>query len=475
MLFTSPSFFVFITIFLLLYAITSGKSRLFLLFLASVIFYGWWDWRFLALIGLTVTVDYFVALQLFKTQDPSARKFWLLSSLFINLGILFFFKYCNFFLDTVAGLARAVAIPIDLPAMNVILPLGISFYTFQSLSYTIDVYQRVIEPERSWIRYASFVMLFPKLITGPIVRPGHLLPQLRVDHPLKWSTFQSGMELVFWGFFMKCVVADSQSKFVDSVFVLPEVASSVTLMLAVLFYAFQVYGDFAGYSFIAIGLGEILGFDFGRNFDRPYFSLDFSEFWQRWHISLSTWLRNYLYIPLGGNRYGTFNTYRNLMLTMLIGGLWHGASWNFIIWGGLHGLYLVIQRLVSPACHSLVTTLRIPGFVLKPVQIAVVFVLVCVTWIFFRAPTLESAMSILRRIILFDGQGFNSVANRFEAARGILLISFLVVCEAISFRIAIRPALAQQPLLRIALGAALIWIIALFGTFGGNSFIYSQF
>lgn len=474
MLFTSPSFFVFIAIFLVLYSLTAGRSRLLLILVGSAVFYGWWDWRFLALIGVTVTVDYFVALRLSVTQNHRAKVGLLLTSLIINLGILFFFKYCNFFLESVAGIAKALSVPVDLPLLNILLPLGISFYTFQSISYVIDVYNGVIEPERSWIRYAAFVMFFPKLITGPIVRPGHLLPQLRVDHQLTWSTFQSGMELVLWGFFMKCVIADSQAKFVDSVFGFPDQASSVTLIIAVLFYAFQVYGDFAGYSYIAIGLGEILGFDFGRNFNRPYFAIDFSDFWQRWHISLSTWLRNYLYIPLGGNRYGTFNTYRNLMLTMLIGGLWHGASWNFVIWGGLHGLYLVLQRLVAPQSESLTKKLRIPAWLLQPFQMAFVFVLVCITWVFFRASTFEIATTIIRKIAFFDGQGFNSVANKFEAVRGLLLIAFLYGCEALSFWIPVRPLLQQRPWLRIVFGSILVWLLALFGTFGA-AFIYAQF
>lgn len=475
MTFTSPTFVIFMAIFLPLYAITSGQWRLYLIFISSVIFYGWWDYRFLALIGTTITVDYFVSLQIHKTEDPRRRKAWLTMSLVINLGILFFFKYCNFFVNSIGSVARLMFAPTDLPFLEVILPVGISFYTFHSLSYTLDVYMRIMEPEKSWIRYASFVMFFPQLVAGPIARADYLLPQLHVDHQLKWTNFLSGMQLVVWGFFMKCVIADTQAGFVDSVFLWPQQHSSISLAVAVLIYSFQIYGDFAGYSFIAIGLGEILGFDLRRNFDRPYFSTSFSEFWQRWHISLSSWLRDYLYKPLGGNRHGTLNTYRNLMLTMLIGGIWHGASWNFVIWGGLHGVYLVIQRLLAPAYQILVTSIRIPTWLLQPVSMLFVFSLTCLTWVFFRAQSLEIAIQIIYRIVFFDGQGLDSLSNKIEAIRGLLLIGLLLICEWISFRIPVRQTLAQQPWLAILTGAAVIWTIAFFGTFGGNSFIYFQF
>jgi D-alanyl-lipoteichoic acid acyltransferase DltB (MBOAT superfamily) len=251
------------------------------------------------------------------------------------------------------------------------------------------------------------------------------------------------------------------------------VATSLSLLLAVVFYAFQIYGDFNGYSLIAIGIARIFGFDMGKNFDRPYFAQSFSEFWQRWHISLSTWLRDYLYVPLGGNRHGTFKTYRNLILTMLLGGLWHGASWNFVIWGALHGLYLVVQRLMGPAWNRL--TGKLPPLLVQTVSISVVFFLTCLAWVFFRAATLEQSLTIIEKIAVWDGLGLASVPLKFNVIKGALLIAFVVAAETASFHVNVREFFERRPLVSLAAGAAIVWAIALLGTYSGSAFIYFQF
>lgn len=475
MTFTSPSFFVLFAVFFPLYWLCRGHSRLLVIFAASVVYYGWWDWRFLLLIAVSITVDYSVSLLISSTESRHKRFLLLLFSLVVNLGILFFFKYFNFFLRSVTSTLAAIGIDAPDRSFHIILPIGISFYTFKSLSYTIDVYRSTIPPERSWLRYAAYIIFFPQLLAGPIVRAGRFLPQLHTLPTPNWRSFLSGMQLVVWGYFMKCVVADSLLNIVNTHFDVPQNCSSLGLLIAVILYAFQIYGDFSGYSLIAIGLGQILGFDFGKNFDRPYFSQSFSEFWQRWHISLSTWLRDYLYIPLGGNRHGALMTYRNLMLTMLLGGLWHGASANFIIWGGLHGIFLVVQRLISPTYRAALDRWRVPTWLSGGVNITCVFSLTCLTWIFFRARSMDESFYIIRKIVLFDGQGFDALQLKFEMAKGLAIVLFLIMCEVVSFRVAIRSLLDRYPLAMIPAGALTIWLISLLGTFGTNAFVYFQF
>jgi len=347
MVFNSLPFLVFIGIFFPLYFSLRGRFRLWLCLIASYIFYAWWDWRFLSLILTSTLIDYLIGLRLNRETDTTKRQWLLRLSMVMNLGFLGFFKYFNFFVESFQDILLSLGLEPDLHTLHIILPVGISFYTFQSMSYTIDVYRKEIPVERDFLRFATFIAFFPQLVAGPIVRAKELLPQFAADIKFEWNRFSFGLSQVLWGFFKKVAVADSLAPFVDQCFAAPESFSALHLSLGVFFYAFQIYCDFSGYSDIAIGLARIMGFDFPDNFRTPYFSRNFSEFWTRWHITLSSWLRDYLYIPLGGNRQGTFNTYRNLMLTMLLGGLWHGASWVFVFWGFLHGLYLVGQRLFS--------------------------------------------------------------------------------------------------------------------------------
>jgi alginate O-acetyltransferase complex protein AlgI len=473
MTFISHEFLAFITIFALLYALTHGRARLWVILISSCIFYGWWDWKFLGLIFFSISVDYWTGRLLSTSSDERRRKTILAISLTSNLGVLAFFKYFNFFLQSATDIAAAGGVELPITPLNIILPVGISFYTFQSMSYSIDVYRRKLDAEKSFVRYAAFVTFFPQLVAGPIVRADLFVPQLRVDHALTWENFFDGAKLCLWGYFMKSVVADSLAPYVDTQFGNVEMATSLSMFIAVIFYTFQIYGDFFGYSLIAIGLAKIFGFDLGINFDRPYFSQSFSEFWQRWHISLSSWLKDYLYIPLGGNRHGTAKMYRNLMLTMLLGGLWHGASWNFVIWGGLHGAYLVAQRLITNKWGILVAVF--PKVFLAVASTVFVFAFTCLAWIFFRATTLQDALLIIRKIIVWDGAGLSSPPMKFQIAKGATLIALVYLCEAISFRFSFKTFFEKHPIIAMFAAAAIVWSLAFLGTYSGNAFIYFQF
>ncbi|MFQ5536401.1 MAG: MBOAT family O-acyltransferase [Gemmatimonadota bacterium] len=482
MLFNSLPFLIFLPLFLLGFALTRGRARLAFTLAGSYLFYGWWDWRFLGLIILSTLVDYTAGRAMAATDDLGLRRRWLTLSVVTNLGILGFFKYANFFADSLVAAAHTLGIEIPPFALHVVLPVGVSFYTFQTMSYTLDLYRDRVEVEPSLLRFATFVAFFPQLVAGPIVRAAHLLPQLRRGPRWTREDVVMGVGLILLGFVKKVAIADSLAPVADRVFADPGVLGAPMLVLGVLFYAFQIYCDFSGYSDIAIGLGRILGFHFPWNFDRPYFSRSFSEFWTRWHITLSRWLRDYLYIPLGGNRLGRARTLRNLMVTMLLGGLWHGAAWTFVFWGGLHGLYLVAQRLltriwpqggdVMAGALAMRPPQRARQMMRAFAQAATVFVLTCVAWVFFRAPDFPTAWTVLAGIGTWTP---GPVVLRVEVAKGLLLIAALVAAEAVSFRVHIGEWLLRSPGGRILAYAALLWIIALAGTFDGGQFIYFQF
>ncbi len=475
MLFNSLAFLVFLAAFFPLYAALRGRTRLWLILAGSYLFYGWWDWRFLSLIAISTGVDYVVGLKIDASQDDARRKRLMWISMAVNLGFLAVFKYFGFFTESLVAALQAAGWGGRLEPLHIVLPVGISFYTFQTMSYTIDVYRRRLPVERDLLRFACFVAFFPQLVAGPIVRAAHLLPQFRVDQPLRWENLLRGAQMMLWGYVLKVGMADSLAAFVDNNFEHVHTLPSSSLALGVFFYAFQIYGDFCGYSLIAIGLGRVLGFDLGINFDRPYFSKSFSEFWQRWHISLSSWLRDYLYISLGGNRHGVARTYRNLMLTMLLGGLWHGASWTFVVWGALHGGYLVVQRLAGPAWRRLMDALRVPRTLESVGLILVVFLFTCLAWVFFRAPDFDTAFTLIRRVVTLDGWSLAAVPAKFQVIEGLALIAFVVAAEALSFRVRLADAIVRRPVVATLAGAAALWFIAFFGTFGGDAFIYFQF
>lgn len=478
MLFNSLTFLAFVALFFPVYFALRGRARLWFILLASYLFYGWWDWRFLGLLGLSTMVDYTLGRLLEFERDARRRKVLLIGSIVVNLGILSFFKYSNFFADSLVAAAQLFGAKPSWVTLNIVLPVGISFYTFQSLSYTIDVYRGTCPPERSLLRFAAFVALFPQLVAGPIVRAVYLLPQLKADHKFDWVRTFGGLELIVWGFFLKLVLADTIGHQLaqDGSFNAPERYSGTGHLLAAIMFAFQIYGDFAGYSAIAIGLGRIMGYDLGVNFARPYLSASFSEFWQRWHISLSTWLRDYLYIPLGGSKRGALLTYRNLMITMFLGGLWHGAAWTFVVWGLLHGTYLVIWRLATILSKS-VTWLRSPAVerVARAPLILTVFLLTTLAWIFFRAPSLGNATEIVRRILTMDNSTTFLTTDRIGLVKCMLVILIAIAIDiAAEFR-AVQTVYARYPECRAATMAAMLWMTALLGTFSGTEFIYFQF
>ena len=393
MLFNSLEFLVFLSVVLSIYYLLPHRGQNAFLVLASCFFYASWDWRFLFPLLFSTTTDYFCAARidaLIKRDAPvQARKKYLYLSLITNLGLLGFFKYFNFFVDSFHDLFLGLGIDVPMPALRVILPIGISFYTFQALSYTIDVYQGKLHATRSFWDFFLAVLFFPHLVAGPIQRASNLIAQVVKPRKTTLAQVQDGLHLIIWGYFKKVYIADGLAPIVNQVFSAPSATGGET-MVAVLAFAFQIYCDFSGYTDIARGVAKLMGFEFMLNFNLPYFATNPTDFWQRWHISLSSWLRDYLYISLGGNRGGYIKTYRNLMVTMVLGGLWHGAAWNFVLWGFYHGGLLIGHRLATPALRNIATltegALRLPWLVFR---IAAMFVLTCYGWLLFRATSLQ--------------------------------------------------------------------------------------
>lgn len=388
--------FLLLVVFLFHGLIRNQTARRRFLLLVSYYFYGYWDWRFLGLLTLTITVDFLVARAIDAEENQQKRKRLLWISLGINLGVLGFFKYFNFFVDSASDILAPFGIQIR--TLNVILPVGISFFTFQSLSYTIDVYRRQLKPTRHYLDYALFVSFFPQLVAGPIVRASEFLPQLQHPSSLSWTRAFEGFRQFVFGFFKKVFIADRMAPYIDYCFENAGLMSGTTMWLAVSAYAFQIYCDFSGYSDMAIGCARALGYDFSRNFNLPYLARNITDFWRRWHISLSSWLRDYLYIPLGGNRKGRRRTYINLMLTMLLGGLWHGASWSFVLWGALHGVALASHKFWMEYSRPQ-RSFSLPMTVLNW---AATMLVVWVAWVFFRANDFAKSVMILRKMFTME-------------------------------------------------------------------------
>jgi D-alanyl-lipoteichoic acid acyltransferase DltB (MBOAT superfamily) len=397
MSFISLDFALFLPIVFLLYWVIGGtrvRSGNLLLVVASYVFYGWWDYRFLALIFLSTVVDYLVGREMCRNNKPFLRKALLGASLFVNLGALAFFKYCNFFIDTFVDAFSIFGLHFNPYRLNVILPVGISFYTFQTLSYTIDVYRREIDATRDFVAFCAFVSFFPQLVAGPIERAKSLLPQFLERRQFDYQRSVDGLRQMLWGIFKKVVIADNCAKLVNLVFSSPADFSGSTLVLGAVFFAFQIYGDFSGYSDIAIGTARLFGFRLMTNFSYPYFSRDIAEFWRRWHISLTTWFRDYLYIPLGGSRGRVSRTIRNIFIIFLVSGLWHGANLTFVAWGLLNALYFLPLFLL----HRNRTYLGVvaKGRHFPPIgdffRIVLTFGLTVFAWVFFRAESIGHAI-----------------------------------------------------------------------------------
>ena len=401
MLFNSLHFIVFLIIVLIISALLrkyAKRTEIWFLVIVSAYFYGQWNWTYLLLIYITIVVDYVLGLKCYKAENPQR---YLTISLMVNLGILGFFKYANFILVSGNGLITQAGYSYQMQLFDILLPVGISFYTFQSLSYTIDIYRKELQPRRKLIDYALFVSFFPQLVAGPIVRASEFFEQLDKKRCFSFAMAQSGMMLILLGLVKKMVFADNLAAFVDPVFDHPQGVSGVTTLLAVYAFAFQIYFDFSGYTDIAIGVAKLLGFSFPKNFNHPYIALSIQDFWRRWHMTLSRWLRDYLYISLGGNRNGSWLTMRNLFLTMFLGGLWHGASWNFALWGLLHGIYLATERVIGKYRWL---QLNMQYKLIKFLKWLIIFHLVCFAWIFFRAHEFADSSIIIHNILTMSGE-----------------------------------------------------------------------
>lgn len=432
-------FFFFAAVFLVYWTLPRNFTRKLFLLVSSYVFYGAWNWKFLSLILVSTIVDYLVGLQLPKAESRQRRRGLLLCSLITNLGLLGTFKYFNFFVDSAADLLSFLGLQANLPTLNVILPVGISFYTFQTLSYTIDIYYKKLQPTRNFLDFALFVAFFPQLVAGPIVRAAEFLPQLHRYPAFAGVDKRFCMLLFLIGFVKKACIADNVAPMVDEFFAAPSTFTWQSTWLAVWLFAVQIYGDFSGYSDMAIATAGFLGFRLPKNFGHPYLATSITDFWRRWHISLSGWLRDYLYIPLGGNRGTKLFQYRNLMLTMLLGGLWHGAGWNFIIWGGLHGLALILDKIVHGMAVIRQSTESGLKWLFRGLGLVITFYWVCLAWIFFRAPTLAESIPIAKSYILLNSSGTESLGFRIMPSLAVFaafhVVTYFQFGRRLSYRI----------------------------------------
>lgn len=483
MLFNSFEFAIFFPLVVIGYFLLPPRFRWAFLLGASYYFYMCWKAEYLVLIVISTLIDYVAGLRMGKTTVRSRRKKYLLLSLVANLGILFTFKYANFFSESLRVALNQFNIFYDMPMFDLLLPVGISFYTFQSMSYTIDVYRGEQQPERHLGKFALYVAFFPQLVAGPIERSLRLLPQFDRVFKFDYERVVSGLRLMLWGFFKKLVIADRLAIYVNEAYNHPAEYQGLTLLLATYFFAIQIYCDFSGYSDIAIGAARVMGYDLMTNFRQPYFSKSISEFWRRWHISLSTWFRDYLYIPLGGNRVGKQRWYFNLFAVFVISGLWHGANWTFVVWGALHGGYLIFaivtadwrQKLAHwsglakrPALHNLLRTL-------------ITFHLVLFAWIFFRANSLSEAFMIIGNMAALDFSLESLKSLNIALGWGELLVAigsilFLELAHLLQSRGKVHSWITARPAaLRWSVYYLLLLAIAFFGVFNHSEFIYFQF
>jgi alginate O-acetyltransferase complex protein AlgI len=476
MLFNSFSFALFIPVVLILYWFVANKQLRYqnaLLFVASYFFYACWDWRFMFLLLFSTLLDYFTGLKM--EQNPDKKKMWFWLSVIINLGLLAVFKYYNFFVDSFSSMLSTFGLNINTSTLDIILPVGISFYTFHGLSYVIDIYYDRIKAEKNFIDYAVFVSFFPLLVAGPIERATHLLPQVKKERVFDYDMAVSGLRLIMWGLFKKIMIADRLAVFVDKAYGDIPATDGIAATTATFFFAFQLYLDFSGYSDIAIGLGKLLGFDLLVNFKRPYFSTSFGDFWKRWHISLSSWFRDYVYLPLGGSQSGKGKTIRNVLIIFAVSGLWHGASWNFVIWGLLNALFMILLDPVLGKIQSNGLGARI---------VKGLFITICWTasLVFFRAQTFQEAFSIFGNLGLGNSENLLKFGlNAAELKLAFYLIALLLLIELMVERNeSFIPNLWQKmpSFVRWIIYVLIVLSIVFYGQYGnGNehSFIYFQF
>jgi len=464
MIFTSFAFLALLLIVLPLYYAVPFRAQNVLLLIASYVFYGWWDWRFLGLLFFSTILDYFIGLALERYSAQGVRKAIIVFSISTQLILLGFFKYYNFFISSFASLMEQFGIPVYLPLLSVILPVGISFYTFHTISYTVDIYRRIAKPTTDFVGFALFISFFPQLVAGPIARASHLLPQCLAPRKPTWSKFFEGCYFFYWGLFKKVVVADNLAVIVDRAFNQPDQLNAFSALLGVYAFAWQIYCDFSGYSDMARGCSKWMGFELQVNFNVPYLAVDPSDFWRRWHISLSTWLRDYLYIPLGGNRCSVARVNFNLMVTMILGGLWHGASWTFVLWGLYHGLLLIVYRVLCPTLST-----DIKSVWKKCFHQIFFFHLVCISWLLFRSQNYSELGSYIAGFLRWP------VWDKVMLVKVCFALPVFVL-EYFIYRSGKQNRFLEFPIwIRIIVYVCIYWALISFGRWGGEGFIYFQF
>ena len=481
MLFNSLQYLIFFPTVVGIYFLTPFRFRWIPLLISSYYFYMAWKPIYIILIVITTLINYLAGLAIGRTHDRTKQKKYLIMALISSLSILFLYKYFNFFNDSARTVLEYFNIPFYLPQLRLLLPMGISFYTFQTLSYSIDVYRGTTKPEKHYGIFSLYVTFFPQLVAGPIERSDNLLPQFREKHVFDYKLATDGLKLIAWGLFKKVVIADRIAKLVNLVYNNVHDYTGYPLILATIFFAFQIYCDFSGYSDIAVGSAQVMGYRLMENFRRPYYSSSISEFWKRWHISLSTWFKDYVYIPLGGNRVVKWRWYYNLFITFLISGLWHGASWTFVTWGAIHGFYHIFSIWTSGLREKIVEAIglnKLPKLH-KILQIGITFILVCFGWIFFRANSLSDAIYVIRHMFTNLGPKVPITSlglDSFQLKVAFASIGFMELVHLVQEKKSIRQIISTKPIwLRWSLYYILILWIILFGSFGSQEFIYFQF
>jgi alginate O-acetyltransferase complex protein AlgI len=477
MFFNSLAFAIFLPIVFFLYWFVFNKTKSAqnaLLIVASYYFYSCWDWRFLFLLVFSTFLDYYTGIQIEKGKSEQNRKFWFWLSISVNLGFLGVFKYYNFFAASFSELLNSAGFHASPILLNVILPVGISFYTFHGLSYVIDIYFKRIKAERNFVDYSLFVSYFPLLVAGPIERATHLLPQVKVKREFNYQTAKEGVCQIIWGLVKKVVIADTCATYANAIFDHYTSMNSFSLILGAVYFAFQIYGDFSGYSDIALGVSKLFGLDLLRNFNYPYFSRDIAEFWRRWHISLSSWFRDYLYIPLGGSKGGIWMKIRNTFIIFVVSGFWHGANWTYLAWGFINAIYF-LPLLLSNSNRNNMGPIQLKfNFDSAKIIMSILytFSLTCIAWVFFRARTITDAILYLKRIFTSKDFSFQYLDNERYSYELLAMIGLFVLVEW-NNRNKIEPLSGKRNILKLAL--AILAIMA-FGTFSDyKEFIYFQF
>ena len=478
MLFNSIEYLLFLPFIFAIYWLANKKSlqlQNVLLLISSYFFYACWDWRFLFLLIFSTALDYFTGIKMHEGKDQNSKKFWFWLSIGINLGFLGIFKYYNFFAASFADLLSDFGFQANFWTLQVILPVGISFYTFHGLSYVIDIYKNRIEPERNVVTYSLFVSYFPLLVAGPIERATHLLPQIKKRRIFSYDKAIDGIQQIIWGLFKKIVIADSCAIYANEIFEKYETSNSLTLLLGAIYFTFQIYGDFSGYSDIALGTSKLFGIDLLRNFNYPYFSRDIAEFWRRWHISLSSWFRDYLYFPLGGSRGGLLMKIRNTFIIFLVSGFWHGANWTFIVWGFLNALYFMPLLLTNNNRNNIDIVARGKVFpsIKEFIQMSFTFFLAVIAWIFFRSATVNQALTYIKRIFSFTFKGGIQYLSIERYSVELLLLLFIFILFEWNSRAFEHPFFGKYKNIKMISIIMLLMLLGVYST--ASDFIYFQF